>query len=145
MKAFIKTGKKYLDMIVPALEAAEVLIAEGKDEEAMELLANVPLQSHTNSQSHRSQHSDKNSGVKTECRNCYHKYENIAQSLNRRHAERVKRTLHLAANHDGVYYMQYPAHDPTSDVENSNSYHQLNACPHTPLCDLLPNIAHFHR
>ena len=32
-------------MIVPALEAAEVLIAEGKDEEAKALLANVPLQS----------------------------------------------------------------------------------------------------
>ena len=45
MKAFIKTGKKYLGMIVPALEAAEALIAEGKDEEAMALLANVPLQS----------------------------------------------------------------------------------------------------
>ena len=45
MKAFIKTGKKYLGMIVPALEAAEALIAEGKDEEAMTLLANVPLQS----------------------------------------------------------------------------------------------------
>ena len=45
MKAFIKTGKKYLGMIVPALEAAEALIAEGKDEEAMALLAGLPLQS----------------------------------------------------------------------------------------------------
>ena len=38
MKAFIKTGKKYLGMIVPALEAAEALIADGKDEEAMLVL-----------------------------------------------------------------------------------------------------------
>ena len=45
MKAFIKTGKKYLGMIVPALEEAEALIAEGKDEEAKALLENVPLQS----------------------------------------------------------------------------------------------------
>jgi len=30
MKAFIKTGKKYLGLIAPALEAAEALIEEGK-------------------------------------------------------------------------------------------------------------------
>jgi len=45
MKAFIKIGKKYLGLIAPALEAAEALIAEGKDEEAMALLESVPLQS----------------------------------------------------------------------------------------------------
>lgn len=45
MKAFIKSGKKYLGLIAPTLEAAEALIAEGKDEEAMALLESVPLQS----------------------------------------------------------------------------------------------------
>lgn len=45
MKAFIKMGKQFTNMIIPKLEAAEALIESGRDDEASVLLKDLPQQS----------------------------------------------------------------------------------------------------